>query len=171
MKKIALSNNLSLEARWVVSTLFGCALITLGSYIRVPLIPVPFTLQTLALFILALTQTPKQALSSSLCYLLCATCGLPVLGGAANCFWIMGKSGGYLIAFPIASYVMARVKQSAPPFIALLSGQLIIFFLGWAWLVPFLGGDAAFLKGVAIFIPSAILKALSALAFVKWRNR
>ncbi len=171
MKKIAFSNDLSVEVRFALSALFGCAWIILGAYVRVPLVPIPFTLQTLALFILALSQSPKQAAASSLCYLLCATCGLPVLGGAANCLWILGKSGGYLIAFPIASYVIAKVRERVHPLFALLIGQIILFALGWVWLIPFLGAYAAFLKGVLVFIPSAIFKGLAALAFVKWRNR
>ncbi len=151
--------------------LLGCGVITLGSLIRIPYQPVPFTLQTLALFILALTQSPKQAFASSICYLLCATIGLPVLGGKINFLWMTGKCGGYLLAFPIASYLMARLAQKWPPLFSLICGQVVIFTLGWIWLIPFLGVKAAFTKGVLIFIPSGFFKMFAAIAYVKWRNR
>src|SRR5436305_774791 len=86
-------------------SLVGCGLIILGSLAKIPFFPVPFTLQTLALFILALTQSPKQACGSALCYLLLATLGLPVFCGRSNPFWILGKCGGYLVAFPLAAYL------------------------------------------------------------------
>src|SRR5690349_17285292 len=91
------------------TALLGAALITFCSFIKIPLYPVPFTLQTLAIYILALTQGPKQAFASTLCYLVCATVGLPVFGGRINPAWIFGKCGGYLVGFPIAAYCMAKI--------------------------------------------------------------
>lgn len=159
------------ETRTLALTALGCALITVGSLIRIPFYPVPFTLQTLAIFILGLTQSPKQAFASASCYLLCASAGLPVLDGTANALWMTGKCAGYLAAFPVAAYAIAVLRQKWPPFIALLCGQALILGLGWGWLALFIGAQAAFLKGVAIFIPSGLCKALAALSWVKWRGR
>ena len=50
-------------------SIFGCALIILGASFKIPFCPVPFTLQTLALYIVALTQTPQQAFYSTASYL------------------------------------------------------------------------------------------------------
>lgn len=151
--------------------LFGCVLITLGSFVKIPLYPVSFTLQTFAIYILALTESPKQAFDSALCYLLCATIGLPVLCGHANPFWIIGKSGGYLVAFPIAAYCIAQMRQKQSPLLALLCGQAVIFSLGFIWLVSLFGFYLAFTKGVLIFIPSELLKMLAAIGIAKWSNR
>lgn len=159
------------EMRFIGLSLLGCGLITIGSWIRIPFCPVPFTLQTLAIFMLALTQSPKQACSSVICYLLCATIGLPVLDGKVNSLWIVGKCGGYLLSFPVAVYVIAKLRQKWPPFVALLFGEVVILFFGWVWLIPFIGPKLAFMKGVLLFIPSGILKACAALSIVKWRNR
>jgi biotin transport system substrate-specific component len=150
--------------------LFGCALITLGALIKTPLIPVSFTLQTFAIYILSLTQIPKIAFASTLSYLACASMGLPVFSGHANPFWMLGKCGGYLIAFPIAAYLIARLRQTHTPMTALLYGMALIFTLGFLWLIPFLGIQTAFIKGVLIFIPSELIKALSALHIAKRRN-
>jgi len=143
--------------------LFGCALITLGSLVKVPFFPVPFTLQTMAVFILALTQSPKQAALSCIAYLAAATIGLPVLCGNSKPLWIAGKCGGYLVAFPLAAYAVSYLRAITSPILALTVGQCIIYFLGWCWLAPLFSAKAAFINGVLFFIPSDIVKNLFAL--------
>ncbi|MGD0665155.1 MAG: biotin transporter BioY [Rhabdochlamydiaceae bacterium] len=148
------------ELLWMGAALFGAALITLGSMMRVPLYPVSFTLQTLAVFFVGLTQTPKQAAASGVCYLLCASAGLPVLGGHANPLWLVKKCGGFLLAFPIGAYLIARLRKR--PLLALLCGSAVIFTLGWIWLAYFFGAKVALMQGVLIFLPSEALKIILA---------
>lgn len=152
-------------------SLIGCGLITLCSLVKIPLFPVPFTLQTFAISILALTQSPKQAYSSVICYLLLASLGFPVLCGHANPFWILGKSGGYLAAFPIAAYVSSSIAQKSSKMGALLVGQFLIYLMGFIWLVPFFGATVALTKGVLLFIPADLLKNVMALSLVSaWKR-
>ncbi len=154
--------------------LIGCAFITLSALVRIPFYPVPFTLQSWAIIMLGLMQSPKQAFGSALCYLLCATIGLPVLCGDSNSLWIAGKCGGYLIAFPIAAYLIAKLRQKIHPILAILVGQAVIFTLGFIWLIPFFGIWVAWMQGVVLFIPSDLLKNLVAFALVdqwkRWKN-
>lgn len=147
--------------------LFGAFLITLGSWARIPLYPVPFTLQTLAIFFLGLTQSPKQAFASAACYLFLASVGLPVLGSKINPLWFLGKCAGYLFAFPVAAFVIARVREKSSAILAIFLGQVIIFLFGWIWLLPFLGAKTAFIQGVFVFLPSSVIKAFMALTIVK----
>jgi biotin transport system substrate-specific component len=161
--------------RFVCLALFGCGLITLSSFVRIPFFPVPFTLQTFAIFFLALTQSPSQAFASTICYLTCASFGLPVFGGASNPLWIMGKCGGYLVAFPIAAYLTSKmIQKKCPSLVAILCGQMVIYALGLAWLIPLFGFQIAFMKGVVFFIPSDLLKGLIAFGMVagwkRWRQ-
>ncbi len=151
--------------------LFGSCLITLCSFAKIPFYPVSFTLQTFAIFILALTQSPKQAFTSVFCYLFAATVGLPVFAGHSNPFWIMGKCGGYLIAFPFAAYLTARIAQKSSAVVAILSGQMLIYVCGFLWLMPIFGFETSFIKGVLIFIPSDIIKNIAAIATASiWRK-
>lgn len=157
---------------FVYFTCVGCTLITLCSFIKIPFYPVPFSLQTFAVSILALTQSPKQAASSVLCYLLCATIGLPVFGGKANPLWILGKCGGYLVGFPLAAYLTAKLIQTKSPWLALLCGQVVIYAFGCVWLIPLFGFSCAWLKGVFIFLPSDMLKNMLAIQLTTaWRKR
>jgi biotin transport system substrate-specific component len=172
-KRIESSQVTYRELQWITLALFGAALITLGSYIRVPMYPVPFTLQTLAILVIGLTQSPKQALGSVICYLLFASVGLPVLAGKINPLWFMGKCSGYLIGFPIGACLIAWMRKKFHPVLALLSGEAVIFLMGWIWLTNLFGPKIAFLQGVVIFLPSEGLKILAALALssVRWRKR
>ncbi len=135
--------------------LFGACLITLCSFVRIPFYPVAFTLQTFAIFLIALTQRPKQAFVSVLGYLGFAFMMNP------HCF--VGKCGGYFIAFPIAAYLTSLLSKKYSPLFAVLSGQAIIYALGFLWLIPFVGMKIAAFNGVAIFIGSDLLKNLIAI--------
>lgn len=174
-KTIAKQEKLASFGIFVCLSLLGCGLLTLASLVKIPFYPVAFTLHTLVVSILGLTQSPKQAMGSVICYLLFATLGLPVLSGHANPLWILGKCGGYYAAFPFAAYLISKLSQKWHPLVALTCGQMFIYLLGFIWLVPFFGAKVAFISGVLFFIPSDMLKNLVALGITngiaKWQTR
>lgn len=130
--------------------LLGAGLMALGGAIKIPCYPVSITLHTLALFVVALTQSPKQATASVLCYLVFYP------------FGFVTKSGGYCLAFPIAAFLISYLSNHIRPLFAVLAGQGVIFLLGFLWLATFVGAKIAFTQGVLIFIPTAFLKAILA---------
>ena len=78
----------------------GAALIAVLSQISIPLGPVPFTLQTLAIGLLATLYKPKEATLSVVLYLLLGAIGLPVFAGGSGGFQaLFGATGGFLWAF------------------------------------------------------------------------
>ena len=170
MEKILRLNSVSHEGlRSIGLVLFGSILITLGSLLIVPLEPVRFSLQTLAICWIGLTQSPKEAFASGICYLLWASLGLPVFGGVADPLWILDKTAGYLIGFPIGAALIAALRQKRSPLMALIWGQMAICALGWAWLASCLGAKTALIYGVLIFLPSEAYKIAVVLAV--WRAR
>lgn len=152
----------------------GCGLISLSSFLEIPFYPVPFTMETVAVLFLALTQPPKQALSSSACYLLLGSLGLPVFGGHIDPLWITTPSAGYLIAFPLAAYVAAILARKGSTIRALMTGKILIFTLGFLWLIPSFGIYTSFEKGVLLFLGPAIGKsfitAYLARIWKRWRQ-
>lgn len=169
-KLILVLPRLEEKIHFVAGALFGCALITLASCIRMDSYPVPFTLQTMAIFVLGLWQSPKKAASSAVCYLVCATLGLPVLGGKVNPFWILGPTGGYLIGFPFAAFLLAFFRERRALVLGFTLAQGVIWLLGWLWLSFFLGPQAAFCHGVAIFFLSALYKVLASFFLYQGRR-
>lgn len=140
------------------SVVAGCCLIMICSLIRVPFYPVPMTMHTFAIFTLGLTQPPRIALASVLFFLAI---------GTGNPAWIIGKCGGYYLSFPIAAYLIAWSARRASPYLAVLLGQGVIFLMGFFWLLPFFGFRVALMKGVVIFLPSALVKMLFAVQFAR----
>jgi biotin transport system substrate-specific component len=121
---------------------------------------------------LALTQSPKQACSSALCYLFCATIGLPVLCGHANALWILGARGGYLVAFPIAAYLTSYIAHRWNAIYGIIVGLMVVYGLGFVWLSAFFEAKVAFMQGVVFFIPADLLKGLIAIGIAKkWKER
>jgi biotin transport system substrate-specific component len=146
----------------IFQALFGSLFIALCALIKIPATPVPITGQTFALFMLALYQRPSTCFASVCLYLLEATCGLPVLCGHINPLWLLSPHGGYLIAFPFATYLISSLKLKLPSktglIFSIFMGQIVIYTLGFLWLWHFLGAKTAFIGGVLFFIPSAIFK-------------
>lgn len=149
----------------IIKAFSGSVFVSLCSLISIPTSPVPITMQTLAVFIIGLTQSPRTAAASLLFYLIEGSLGLPVFCGKANPLWFIGPSAGYLIAFPIAAYLIARCSRI--PVLALCIGQGVMMLLGFAFLSTFIGVKSAFTSGVLLFIPSALIKIVIALWTIK----
>ncbi len=150
------------SAKNILIVVLGCIIIILCGWIKIPFYPVCFTLHTLAIYIIGLTQSPKMALTSVFCYLLIGQDNLP---------WVLGKASGYILSFPVAVYCIAKVREKRTPFESLLCGSAIIFAGGFLGLLPFVGWQTAFIRGVVVFIPSTFLKMSASLYLTTWRNR
>lgn len=149
--------------------LFGSLFLIACSQITVPLYPVPITMQTLGIFLLAIMQGGKKASYSTLLYLVFACLGLPVFSGAnSQAFWWMLPSAGYLIAFPIATFVIGKMidlyKKPSPFYlvVSLLTGQCIIWLLGILGLMRILSFEQSIMLGLVPFLPVAGVKILIA---------
>ena len=80
----------------------GAALIAALSPFTIPLGPIPITLQTLAIGLIASIYRPKEATLSVLIYLLLGAIGLPVFaGGHGGISSFYGPTAGFLFFFPL----------------------------------------------------------------------
>lgn len=165
-----LSTLFKLEAKEISTSLVGCLLLILGACIKIPFYPVPVTLHTFSLFLIALMQSPKQAFYSANGYLLLATFGFPVFYLHANPYWWVGKCGGYLWAFPIAAYGMAIMRVKIGNFLALTAGAIFILLCGFIWLIPFVGLSVAWKQGLLCFIPCELAKIFVVTILIKGRQ-
>ena len=84
----------------------SAALITVCSWISIPIGPVPFTLQTMAILAVMLTCGGRRGTLAILVYLLMGACGLPVFAGfKGGLVSFAGPTGGFLIGFIFAALV------------------------------------------------------------------
>ncbi len=165
----------NLVVRWPVAILAGTVIVALAARVSVPVpfSPVPMTLQGLAVLLIGGLFGGAAAVGSMIIYLVAGAFGAPVFaGGGAGLPWLFGPTGGYLLAFPLAAMVTARVAERGRFTRSLLGaflGMLVIYAGGWAQLA-LLSGDAAgaLTLGVMPFVGQDLLKVFIA-ALVLWR--
>lgn len=136
--------------------------------INLPFSPVPITAQTFAVLFIAMTLGRVRGSAVVLAYLLEGIAGVPVFAGGAFGFSvIMGTTGGYLIGFLIAAYLVGYLadigfdRTYTKSLIAMTLGTAVIFFFGLLGLSRFgfaesLGALLAI--GFTPYLPGAIVK-------------
>lgn len=113
----------------------GAALIVALSPFQIALGPIPITLQTLVIGLIATLYRPKEATLSVLLYLLLGAIGLPVFsGGNGGLHAFIGPTGGFLLFFPlralVTSLIANRKKNLIRIFIANFLGEVVLFIGG-----------------------------------------
>ncbi len=115
------------------------ALIAVCSWISIPLFGVPFTLQTFAIFMIAGLFDLKTSVSAMTVYLLLGAVGVPVFANFRSGVGVLvGPTGGYLIGFFIALFIIAlfkNIKKDSVVFlvIGMLLGLIESYAFGTVW--------------------------------------
>ena len=160
--------------------LLASVLTALAARVEIPLpwTPVPVTGQTFAVLLSGAVLGARRGFLAQLLYLGEGAAGLPVFaGGAAGIVKILGPTGGYLMAFPLAAAITGVLAERGwdrrflTTYAALLLGSAVIFASGLLWLSRFVPADHLAAVGLLPFIPGDLLKsALAAGGFpVAWR--
>ena len=166
---------LLLQRSALLQIAMGSVFLALMAQIAIPLpfTPVPITLQTLGVALIAIFLGPVKGPLAVLAYLFQATIGLPVLaGGVSNPLWMTSPTAGYLAGFLAASYFVSLLLEDAKRrkyplwkiWITLWANEGLILMMGLLWLAFFLGFEKAFHMGVVPFLPGAVLKVTMAAA-------
>jgi biotin transport system substrate-specific component len=147
-----------------------------------PVSPAPVTLQVLGVFLAGIFLGPVWGAAACGLYLLAGTLGAPVFaGGAAGLGVLLGPTAGYLLAYPLAAFVIGGVVHGGRTLVepntvtlgrlvgALVVGTVIIYASGVLGLmvVQRLGPVEAFLAGAAAFVPAELLKIAAAVGIVR----
>ena len=118
------------------------ALITIGSFIRIPLPLIPITLQYFMTVLAGMLLGGKLGALSVLAYLGLGLAGLPVFSGGGGLGYIVKPTFGYLLSFAAGTFVTGYLSASAGTNIrrlltAALAGMLIVYSGGTAycWLI------------------------------------
>lgn len=152
--------------------LSGSLLIAIAGKITVPFWPVPATLQTLAIFVIAATFGRKLALATLAAYLIEGAAGLPVFTNGGGLAYFAGPTTGYLAGFVIAAGLTGWAadrgldRNALKLFAVNLVGTAIILLLGAAWIALAFGPEKALAWGVGPFIATDVIKAALAAAVV-----
>lgn len=157
-------------------TIAGVAVLTVAAKVQIPFWPVPMTLHILAVMAISAYAGPRLAVATMVGYLMAGAVGLPVFSGTPErgigLAYMMGPTGGYLIGFVVAAWLVARLaggRKFAARFGAMLLGLAVIYALGALWLAKFVPAGQVFALGVTPFILGDLIKvALAAMLGSAW---
>jgi len=135
---------------------------------NLPFSPVPVTGQTLAVLLIGSLLGKNRGAAAVGLYLLQGAAGLPVFaGGKSGFITLVGPTGGYLIGFIAAAYIMGILaelrydKSLVYTGFSMLIGSLVIYIFGLFWLVQFVGESSALQLGLYPFLIGDFVKILS----------
>lgn len=117
---------------WIVGF---AALTAAAAQFEVQHYPVPYTLQTMFVLLSGAILGKRAGALSQIAYLLAGIVGIPVFAGLTfGLAKIAGPTGGYLLSFPVAAFVVGYLleqKTSLPwTIMSMITGMFIIFSLG-----------------------------------------
>tara|TARA_B100000767_G_scaffold257511_1_gene265444 strand:+ start:89 stop:712 length:624 start_codon:yes stop_codon:yes gene_type:complete len=144
------SDEITVQER-IVSIVFFAGLTALCAQISfiVPWTPIPYTFQTFAVLATGVYLRRNDAFASGFLYLAMAAVGAPVLAeGGSELFadGILIASGGYLLAFPLASALVAeglqRSRDAGTPdlkaqMVCWILAMIPVYLFGTLWLAEF----------------------------------
>ena len=169
----------------VVLVLAGVLLTALAAQVQIPALPVPFTLQTLAVLVIGATYGSSRGAITMGAYAIVGVLGFPVFaGGASGVAVIFGATGGFLLGFIFAAALIGRLAElkwssdALRMFVSYVLGSIVIYAIGvpvlamsafasdlvaaTTYMLPYLIWDAVKAVIAAALLPTAwvIVKAI-----------
>lgn len=159
----------------IAAVVGGTAFLAASSYIEVPMVPVPVTMQTFAVLLIGALYGWRLGGITIVAWLTEAAMGMPVLaGGAAGLHHFVGPTAGYLFSFPLMAMLMGWLAErgwsgnrTGLAFLGMLLGNALGLALGAAWLATLIGAEQAIAFGVTPFLVGAVLKSALGAAVLK----
>lgn len=147
----------------------GAALTAISAQIQIPMYPVPMTLQTFAVLLIASAMGPWRALSAMGLYIAMGAAGLPVFASAKALGQVL-PTAGYIFGFAVAAILVGLMayrgmdKKPASVALSFILGSAVIYVFGAGWLVIGMGLSLqqALLAGVIPFLIGDAVKAIVA---------
>jgi biotin transport system substrate-specific component len=157
------------ELFWVISF---SILTAISAQVSIPIKPVPFTLQTMVVLLAGAFLGSKNGAYSQVLYIFLGVIGLPVFAqtadGTMGIARLIGPTGGYLLAFPLAAYMVGYLTEKSQKYlnviISMFAAELIIIFFGTLYLyAAYLHNFVDAVKaGAAIFTIWMVIKVFAA---------
>lgn len=142
---------------------------------KLPFMSVPWVLQNQIVLVIGYLFGARIGFLSTLFFLIEGAMGVPVFAnGTSGMAVLMGPTGGYLLAYPVASLVAGLIKEHLPKsplgaFLSFLVSHFVIYALGVSMLAAMIGLKNAVLLGFVPFIALDVIKSFVAsyLVFLK----
>ena len=161
--------NINIKILFLIVTVFlGSLLLIVSAKIKVPLYPVPMTLQPMAVLMIAMLFGRNLATLTVGLYIFKGIIGLPVFAFGGGLMYLMGPTGGFILGFFVSVIIIGYLadrgwgKKFSLSIISMLIGMVIIYTLGIFQLALLNGFNYALLKGFYPFLLGDFYKLLLA---------
>lgn len=151
-----------------------------GAYVAIPLpfTPVPVTLQPFVVILAGALLGPWAGATAMAGYLALGIGGAPVFSaGHAGLPWLLGPTGGYLMAYPAAAFLVGALagetRSALRLGLSLAAGVAVLYVGGVSqlWILTRQDPAALLVQGVFPFLLGDLVKVLGALALVRSLRR
>jgi biotin transport system substrate-specific component len=131
------------------AVLFVAVLTAIAAQVSIPLpfTPVPFTLQPMIVLVGGAALGARLGMASQVIYLMAGIAGLPVFAASPvlpqGFLRLLGPTGGFLIAYPIAAFLVGWLAERGfdrrylTSVVAMAAGLTLIFAFGISWFAWF----------------------------------
>lgn len=154
---------MNFKTRDMILVALFAALTAIGAYLKIPIQPVPISLQNLFCMYAGVLLGSRLGLTSQIIYVLMGLIGLPVFANGASGFgYIFQPTFGYLIGFILCGYITGKISERIKEIkgikgflyllIATVSGLIVVYLVG----VPYLYMIFNIYKGKAIAFGTAL---------------
>ncbi|MEJ2194971.1 MAG: biotin transporter BioY [Ignavibacteriaceae bacterium] len=151
---------------WIISFTI---LTAIAAQITMPVKPVPFTLQTMLVLLAGALLGARNGAYSQVLYIALGVVGLPIFAyGTFGLPVLYGPTGGYLLAFPLAAYLVGYLVQKNKSYwgvvISMFAANIFIIIVGTLFLYVFYlqNFSEAVTAGAAIFTIWMVIKVFAA---------
>ena len=152
IKKVEINQILKI----IIISILGSILLTISAKIKIPLGPVPQTMQTFVVLFLGIAFGSKVGFLAVSLYLFEGIFGLPVFSGTPEkgigFIYFTGPTMGYLMGFLVAVYIAGNFQYKNnflsffTNYFKLLFAVSFIYVLGLLWLGNIIGWDKPIFK-------------------------
>ena len=161
---VGAASSAALNSIRVASVLFLTALTAAAAQVSVhlPFTPVPLTLQPMIVLVGAAALGSRLGAASQVLYLMLGVAGMQMFAASPilpqGIGRLLGPTGGYLMAYPIAALVTGLLAERGfdrrylTSVVAMIAGLCVLFFGGVTWLAYFAsapGGPAGLQTALA----------------------
>jgi len=158
----------------VLLVIVGSTLLTVSAKLHIPFWPVPITLQTLVVLLVADVFGFWLGIATVIIYLAEGAIGWPVFANGSGLDYFTGPSGGFLVGFVVSAALVGHLAERGydrrwrTALIVFLAGDVVLFAFGIAWLTYLFGATRAIWMGLIPFAFAEAIKILLAMALLPY---
>ncbi|WP_374623145.1 biotin transporter BioY [Devosia sp.] len=125
----------------LATVVLGSLLLALSAQVKVPVMPIPVTLQTLAVAALAAGFGWRIGVATVALYIAEGLSGLPVFANGGGLGYLSSPSFGFILGYLPMAFIIGRAADAGASgrlfalFIAMLIGDAVLFAFGFGWLL------------------------------------